>query len=97
MIRLDFGAAMLHSDTMPHRISIKELHQTTGDLVREAAESLEPIIVTDRGKEIAVLSNPLLLKPRERKRILLPGYEEMMRGPVVGSSIDDLNAIRGER
>ena len=34
-------------------ISIKELHERTGKIVREAAQ--QPVIVTDRGTRIALL------------------------------------------
>jgi prevent-host-death family protein len=78
-------------------ITIKELHQTTGACVRRAAASKSPIIVTDRGKPIAVLANPSLLKPVRRKRVLLPEFKALMAQPYVGNSQDDLDAVRGDR
>jgi prevent-host-death family protein len=36
-------------------VSIRELHQHTGKLVRQAQK--EPIVVTDRGQQIAVLKS----------------------------------------
>lgn len=38
-------------------ISIRELHQHTGRFVREAAR--EPVYVTDRGRQVAVLKAPV--------------------------------------
>ena len=63
---------------MPSSITIKELHATTGKLVRNAGKSRSPLIITDRGRAVAVLSNPSLLKPRHRNRTLLPEYEALM-------------------
>src|ERR1035438_10669630 len=60
------------------RITIKELHSTTGDHVRRAGTSRSAVVITDRGLPVAVLANPSLLKPRRRKRTIVPGYETMM-------------------
>jgi prevent-host-death family protein len=78
-------------------ITIKELHQTTGECVRRAGASRSPVIVTDHGKPIAVLANPSLLKPKRRKRVLLPEYIALMAQPTVGNTLDDLDAVRGDR
>jgi len=78
-------------------ITIKELHQTTGECVRRAGASRSPVIVTDRGKPIAVLANPSLLKAKRRKRVLLPEFKALMAQPYVGNSQDDLDAVRGDR
>jgi hypothetical protein len=53
-------------------ISIKDLHEKTGELVRQAALARNPVEVTDRGKVIAVLGSPKLIKPKAIKRGL-PG------------------------
>jgi prevent-host-death family protein len=79
------------------RITIKELHQTTGECVRRAGASRSPVVVTDRGKPVAVLANPSLLKPRRRKRVLLPEFKALMAKPPIGDTLDDLNAVRGDR
>jgi PHD/YefM family antitoxin component YafN of YafNO toxin-antitoxin module len=63
---------------MPSSITIKELHATTGKLVRDAGKSRAPLVITDRGHAVAVLASPSLLKPRHRKRTLLPEYEALM-------------------
>jgi antitoxin (DNA-binding transcriptional repressor) of toxin-antitoxin stability system len=78
-------------------ITIKQLHQTTGECVRRAGTSRSPVIVTDRGKAVAVLARPSMLKPRRRKRTLLPEYKVLMAKPPGDDLIDDLNAVRGER
>jgi prevent-host-death family protein len=78
-------------------ITIKELHATTGECVRRAGASRSPVVVTDHGKPIAVLANPTLLKPRRRKRTLLPEFKALMAKAPVGDTLDDLNAIRGDR
>lgn len=53
-------AALARCDTMRHiemkRVSIRELHTRTGEIVRRAAG--EPIEVTDRGRVVAVLQSP---------------------------------------
>jgi PHD/YefM family antitoxin component YafN of YafNO toxin-antitoxin module len=58
--------------------TIKQLHDDTGPLVRQAGTSKRPIPVTDRGREVAVITNRSLLRPAVRKRTLLPEYEAMM-------------------
>ncbi len=82
---------------MGARISIKQLHQTTGEHVRRAARAVAPIEVTDRGKPVAVLANPTLLVPRRRRRTLLPEYEALLAHKGKGSVLDDLEAVRGGR
>lgn len=82
---------------MPSSITIKELHATTGDHVRRAGSSKAPVVVTDRGQPVAVLANPSLLTPRERKRTLLPEYEAMMAGPAGNGIQAALDDVRGER
>jgi prevent-host-death family protein len=83
---------------MPASITIKELHATTGECVRRAGASRTPVLITDRGRPVAVLANPALLEQRRRKRVVLPEYEAMM-SRVVGSTdvLDDLDAVRGDR
>jgi prevent-host-death family protein len=79
------------------KITIKELHRTTGEHVRRAGASRSPVVVTDHGKPVAVLSSPALLKPRRRRRTLLPAYEALMAKKPGRDLMDDLNAVRGER
>jgi prevent-host-death family protein len=78
-------------------ITIKELHRTTGEHVRRAGTSRTPVVVTDRGQPIAVIANPALLKPRKRKRTLLPEFKALMARAPGNDLLEDLDAIRGER
>jgi prevent-host-death family protein len=82
---------------MPKSITIKELHATTGELVRRAGAARSPVIVTDRGEAVALLGNLSLLKPIRRQRRLLPGYAAMMARGQSDDVLDDLNAVRGDR
>jgi antitoxin (DNA-binding transcriptional repressor) of toxin-antitoxin stability system len=82
---------------MATRISIKQLHQTTGEHVRLAARSKSPIEVTDRGKPIALLARPALLVPNRRRRTLLAEYKALLSRRVSGKVLDDLDAVRGDR
>ena len=79
---------------MATRISIKQLHRTTGEHVRLAATSKSPIQVTDRGKPVAVLTRPGLLVRKRRRRTLLPEYKALLSRRSKG---DDLEAVRGDR
>ncbi len=79
------------------RITIKELHRTTGEHVRRAGASRSPVIVTDHGEPVAVLGNPSLLKPKRRKRVLLPEFKALMAKAPSTNVMDDLDAIRGDR
>ncbi len=79
-------------------ITIKELHRTTGEHVRRAGASRTPIIVTDHGKPVAMLISPTMIKPKRRKRVLLPGFKALWaKGPLGADSLEDLNEIRGDR
>lgn len=81
-------------------ISIRELHEKTGELVRQAGASRIPVEVTDRGEVVAVLVSPNALPPRKRpKRVLLAGYKKLLAEGVLssGNILDDLDAVRGDR
>ena len=78
-------------------LSVKELHRTTGEYVRQAGASRTPLIVTDRGEPVAVLANPALLKPKKRVRTLLPEFEKLMAKPPGNDLREDLDAVRGDR
>jgi len=78
-------------------ITIKELHQTTGECVRRAGASRSPVIVTDHGKPISVLANPSLLKPKRHKRVLLPEFKALMAKAPIGNTQGDLDAVRSDR
>ncbi len=81
----------------PSVLTIKQLHDDTGALVRRAGASRRPVPITDRGQEVAVLVNRSLLRPVNRKRAVLPEYEAMMAeapGDTIQAALDE---IRGER
>jgi prevent-host-death family protein len=77
-------------------ITIKELHATTGELVRRAGAARTPIVVTDRGRPVAVLANPAMLAWRRRGRVLLPEFAALMKRPPDDDLQADLDAVRGE-
>ena len=88
----------IKSDTVTLlKITIKELHRTTGACVRRAAASRSPVVVTDHGKPVAVLASPSQLKPKRRRRVLLPEYKVLMAKKPGRDLIDDLSAVRGDR
>lgn len=78
-------------------ITIKKLHETTGEWVRRAGASRLPVLVTDHGKPVAILASPSLFKPKRRKRTLLPEYKNLMAKKPGADLMEDLNAVRGER
>lgn len=82
---------------MPPTITIKQLHATTGVHVRRAGTSRAPVVITDRGQAVAVLANPSLLKPRRRKRTIVPGYEAVMAEPPGNHIQAALDEIRDDR
>lgn len=78
-------------------LTIKQLHDDTGALVRRAGASGRPVPITDRGQEVAVLANRSLLRPINRQRTVLPEYEALMAmppGDQIQAALDD---IRGGR
>jgi prevent-host-death family protein len=78
-------------------VTLKQLHATTGEIVRRAGTGRSPVVVTDRGQPIAVLTNPKLLPRSRRRRVLSPEFEALMRRPPGTDLAQDLDALRGER
>jgi prevent-host-death family protein len=80
-------------------ISIRELHEKTGELVRRAGASHKPLPVTDRGEVVAVLVAPAAVPLRKRpKRVILPEYRKLiLETPQKGDVLKDLDAVRGDR
>ncbi|HEY3756788.1 MAG TPA: hypothetical protein VGL42_11620 [Opitutaceae bacterium] len=78
-------------------LTVKQLHDDTGPSVRRAGASKRPIPITDRGVLVAVLANPSLVRPQQRKRVLLPEYEAMMAEPPGDNVQAALDEIRGDR
>lgn len=83
---------------MSEVLSIKQLHEATGKLVRIAGKARTPTLITDRGQLVAVLGSPESLAAPERKpRRTLPEYEALMRQPVNTPVLEDLDAVRDGR
>ena len=85
--------------TMPSTtaLSIKQLHDNTGPLVRQAGSSRHPVPVTDRGHEVAVITNRSQLRPMVRKRTILPEYEAIMAeasGTDIQAALDEDRGTR---
>ncbi len=78
-------------------LTIKQLHDDTGPLVRRAGNSRHPVPVTDRGQEVAVITNRSQLRPMVRKRTILPEYEAMMAAAPGNDIQAALNEDRGTR
>jgi antitoxin (DNA-binding transcriptional repressor) of toxin-antitoxin stability system len=79
-------------------ISIKQLHEKTGELVRRAGQSRTPVGITDRGKLIALIVAPKLVpSAKRRRRSLLPEYRKLLRTLHSSDVLDDLEAVRDER
>lgn len=82
---------------MPAILTIKQLHAATGRLVRAAARSRTPTIITDRGRPVAILAAPNVAPPPRRRRSLLPEYERLMRQAPADTLLTDLDAVREDR
>lgn len=80
-----------------HALTIKQLHDDTGALIRQAGASRHPVPVTDRGQEVAVITNRSQLRPVRRKRALLPEYEAMMAAKPGNDIQRALDEDRGSR
>ena len=82
---------------MKSSLTLKELHAQTGALVRKAGVSRRGVTITDRGEIVALLSNPSLVSPRKRTRILRPGYAAYLATEPTSDVLEDLDAVRGDR
>ena len=79
------------------RVTLRELHENTGTLVREAVR-LGGIVVTDRGTPIARIepaSRPTD-KPFKRRRIL-PAYQELLDSGALKGGTDSTQIISEDR
>ncbi len=80
------------------RISIRELHEKTGTLVREARR-LGGLIVTERGAPVAriepVDSGPPVNPFRDRK--LLPRYARLVRSGKLGGGTESTRIVSEDR
>ena len=79
-------------------VSIRELHEKTGELVRQAGHSRTPMPVTDRGKVVAVLAAPQSVARKRLKPVLLAEYLDVI-AQMSGSNdiLEALDEVRGER
>ncbi len=90
---------MCHGVTMMKKdgISIKELHEKTGELVRQAGRARSPVPVTDRGKIVAVLGSPKLIKAEKRGTRSLPqSYLDFIKTLPRTDVIKDLDEVRAD-
>jgi prevent-host-death family protein len=79
-------------------VSIKELHEKTGELVRQAASAKHPVQVTDRGKVIAIIGSPKLLNSVKRpKRELPPEFLAFIKTLPRGDLQAEMDAFKGDR
>ena len=79
-------------------VSIRELHEKTGALVREARR-LGGLIVTERGAPVARIE-PLDSRPRAnpfRDRGLLPGYARLVRSGKLGGGAESTRIVSEDR
>ena len=79
-------------------ISIRELHEKTGTLVREARR-LGGLIVTERGAPVARLE-PLAAGPKAnpfQNRKLLPGYARLLRSGKLGRGAESTRIVSEDR
>jgi hypothetical protein len=82
----------------PVEISIKQLHEKTGELVRQAALAKSPVKVTDRGRVIALLGSPKLLKSvKPPKRGLPENYLAFVKTLPRTDLVQLLQEERGKR
>jgi prevent-host-death family protein len=82
------------------RITLKELHEKTGSLVRESATSGYAVVVTDRGRPVATILPYQEQHERRRfsERVLRPDFTRLVLGhAVAGSSTETVSADRDER
>ena len=79
-------------------ISIRELHEKTGLLVREARR-LGGLVVTERGAPVARLE-PLASRRQVnpfRARALLPGYARLVRSGKLGRGAESTRIVSEDR
>ena len=96
-VTLDGNGEAHEGIRVPSRITIKELHATTGEHVRRIGAGRAPVVVTDRGRPVAILAGLSAVKPQRRKRVLLPEFAAMMARGRRGDLIKDLDAVRDDR
>ena len=80
------------------QVSIRELHEKTGSLVREARR-LGGLLVTDRGKPVARIEPVERLSAPNpfRTRKLLPAYERLLRSGKLRRGSDSTRIVSEDR
>jgi prevent-host-death family protein len=80
------------------RVSLRELHEQTGHLVREAAAGYT-VVVTDRGRPIATIVPYDSVHPRATfaTRELLPEFAELDQHHFASDATADVSADRDGR
>lgn len=81
-------------------VTLTQLRAKTALYVRMASNSTIPILITDRGRSVAVLAPISMSNPVALRRInkLLPEFAEWIQRPTRGDfTQSDLDAIRGDR
>ena len=83
----------------PRRISLRELHERTGSLIREASAAGYSVVVTDRGQPIATIMPYQVDTDRKRfaDRELLPAFAALQRRAVTGNATLDVSDDRDRR
>ena len=78
------------------RISLRELHEKTGMLIREASASGYSVVVTDRGKPLATITPYTADVERRtfRERELSPAFAALQRRRASGDSTTDVSDDR---
>lgn len=80
------------------QVTLRQLHENTGTLVREAVR-LGGIVITDRGTPIARIepaNRQPTDKPFKRQRIL-PAYQELLDAGALQGGTDSTQIIREDR
>ena len=84
--------------TPARRISLRELHERTGSLIREAAAAGYSVVVTDRGQPVATIT-PFHAESERRRfaeRTLLPAFAALQKRTLNGDSSLGVSADRDE-
>ena len=83
---------------MDEVLTIKQLHEVTGKLVRAAGKARTLTLITDRAQPVAALGSPESLVALGRQpRRTLPEYEALMRQHAHSPVSEDLDALRDGR
>jgi prevent-host-death family protein len=80
------------------RISIRELHEKTGEYVRSVSEAGE-IFVTDRGRVVAriVPQQELPQVPYFARRKVTPAFQKLMKSGRLRGGTDSTRAVSEDR